>query len=228
MIFIVSWCYGGLAMVVFILFWQGSCPPYTGTTRGSLWPVTSKLHSQRKKTVSEGIGSLLVFGGSWKMWRQGTEKDPGKIREQWRISSEYLRCIRSRCRIWVAYGETRFGIVCARAVSFQSFPSKDKDTLGRAGPVACCAEALDGPNRWMIPATGKFWSVVFATGAVSDVEKYTVLSSPSCFCTHVTFYGVDCLGTYFTHVQTCNVIRVSSATEWTAPVHTLHMPKHVM
>ena len=28
MIFIVSWCYGGLAMVVFILFWQGSYPPW--------------------------------------------------------------------------------------------------------------------------------------------------------------------------------------------------------
>ena len=28
MIFIVSWCYGGLAMVMFILFWQGSYPPW--------------------------------------------------------------------------------------------------------------------------------------------------------------------------------------------------------
>ena len=27
MIFIVSWCYGGLTMVIFILFWQGSYPP---------------------------------------------------------------------------------------------------------------------------------------------------------------------------------------------------------
>ena len=30
-------------------------------------------------------------------------------------------------------------------------------------------------------------------------------------------------GTYFTPVQTCNVTRVQSATEWTASVHTLHM-----
>ena len=28
MIFIVSWCYGGLVMVIFILFWQGSYPPW--------------------------------------------------------------------------------------------------------------------------------------------------------------------------------------------------------
>ena len=33
---------------------------------------------------------------------------------------------------------------------------------------------------------------------------------------------MDCFGTYFTHVQTCDVIRVQSATEWTASVHTLH------
>ena len=39
---------------------------------------------------------------------------------------------------------------------------------------------------------------------------------------------MDCFGTYFTHAQTCNVTRVQSATEWTASVHTLHMPKHVM
>jgi len=35
-------------------------------------------------------------------------------------------------------------------------------------------------------------------------------------------------GTYFTHVQTCNVARVHTATEWTASVHTLHMSKPVM
>ena len=33
MIFIASWCYGGLAMVVFILFWKAPTPP-GGTTRG--------------------------------------------------------------------------------------------------------------------------------------------------------------------------------------------------
>jgi len=35
-------------------------------------------------------------------------------------------------------------------------------------------------------------------------------------------------GTYFTHVQTGNVTRVQSATEWTASVHTLHMSKPAM
>ena len=36
---------------------------------------------------------------------------------------------------------------------------------------------------------------------------------------------MDCFATYFTHVQTCDVTRVQSATEWTASVHTLHMSK---
>ena len=36
---------------------------------------------------------------------------------------------------------------------------------------------------------------------------------------------MDCFGTYFTHVRTCVYVRVQSATEWTASVHTLHMSK---
>ena len=34
---------------------------------------------------------------------------------------------------------------------------------------------------------------------------------------------MDCFGTYFTHVQSCNVTRVQSATDWTASVHTSHV-----
>ena len=39
---------------------------------------------------------------------------------------------------------------------------------------------------------------------------------------------MDCFGTYFTHVQTCGQVRVQSATQWTASVHTLHMSKPVV
>jgi len=38
------------------------------------------------------------------------------------------------------------------------------------------------------------------------------------------FFGYPCC----LHAQTCNATRVQSATEWTASVHPLHMPKHVM
>ena len=30
---------------------------------------------------------------------------------------------------------------------------------------------------------------------------------------------MDCFGTYFTHAQSCDSVRVQSATEWTASVH---------
>ena len=39
---------------------------------------------------------------------------------------------------------------------------------------------------------------------------------------------MDCFGTYFTHVQTCENVRVQSATEWTASVQTLHVSKPVI
>ena len=39
---------------------------------------------------------------------------------------------------------------------------------------------------------------------------------------------MDCFGTYFTHVQTCDNVRVQNATQWTASVHNLHMYKPVI
>ena len=39
---------------------------------------------------------------------------------------------------------------------------------------------------------------------------------------------MDCFGTFFTHVQTCDNVRVQSATQWTASVHALHMSKPVI
>ena len=41
-------------------------------------------------------------------------------------------------------------------------------------------------------------------------------------------YGMHCFGTYFTHVQTCEKVRVQSAAQCTAAVHTLHMSKPVI
>ena len=37
-----------------------------------------------------------------------------------------------------------------------------------------------------------------------------------------------CSCTYFTHARTCDNVRVQCATQWTASVHTLHMPKPVI
>ena len=59
--------------------------------------------------------------------------------------------------------------------------------------------------------------------------RYILYTCPNLWCNSCSkCYGMDCFGTYFTHVQTCDVTRVQSATEWTASVHTLHMSKSVM
>ena len=59
--------------------------------------------------------------------------------------------------------------------------------------------------------------------------RYILHTCPNLWCNSCsTCYGMDCFGTYFTHVQTCDVTRVQSATEWTASVHTSHMSKPVM
>ena len=39
---------------------------------------------------------------------------------------------------------------------------------------------------------------------------------------------MDCFGTYFTHAQSFDSVRVQSGTERTASVHTLHGPKAVI
>ena len=56
--------------------------------------------------------------------------------------------------------------------------------------------------------------------------RYILYTWPNLWCNSCSkCYGMDCFGTCFTHVQTCDVTRVQSATAWTASVHTLHMSK---
>ncbi len=61
-----------------------------------------------------------------------------------------------------------------------------------------------------------------------------VLYGMDCFGTYLThvqtgdklrvqvLYGLDCFGANLFHVQTCDKVRVQSATEWTASIHILH------
>ena len=59
--------------------------------------------------------------------------------------------------------------------------------------------------------------------------RYILCTCPNLWCHSCSkCYGMDCFGTYFTHVQASDVTRVQSAAEWTASVHTLHMSKQVM
>ena len=61
-----------------------------------------------------------------------------------------------------------------------------------------------------------FWCRVF--------ERLVTVSQFDIFC---SVADVGCFGTYFAHIQTCDDVRVQSATQWTASVHTLHMSKPV-
>ena len=62
----------------------------------------------------------------------------------------------------------------------------------------------------------------------SGLLRHILHTCPNLWCDSCSkCYGMDCFGTYFTHVQTCDVTHVQSATEWTASVHTSHMSKPV-
>ena len=66
MIFIVSWCYGGLAMVIFILFWQGSYPPWwhhTGICRSRclLHEELKLLHESKQEAFSNSPDSSFEW-----------------------------------------------------------------------------------------------------------------------------------------------------------------------
>ena len=58
--------------------------------------------------------------------------------------------------------------------------------------------------------------------------RYIPYAIQSCDYVRVQCYGLGCFGAYFTHAQSCDNVRVHSATEWTASVHTLHMPEAVI
>ena len=63
----------------------------------------------------------------------------------------------------------------------------------------------------------------------SGLLRYILHTCPKLWCNPCSkCYGVDCFGTYVTHVQSCDVTRLQSAKERTASVHTSHMSKAVM
>ena len=63
----------------------------------------------------------------------------------------------------------------------------------------------------------------------SGLLRYILHTCPKLWCNPCSkCYGVDCFGTYFTHVQSCDVTRLQSAKERIASVHTSHMSKAVM
>ena len=52
------------------------------------------------------------------------------------------------------------------------------------------------------------------------MDCFTLHTCPKLWCNQCSkCYGMDCFGTYFTHVQSCDVTRVQSATQLTASVY---------
>ena len=74
--------------------------------------------------------------------------------------------------------------------------------------------AVFASTGWFLPFSG-FRVFVFTSAFTCSVLAF------SC-------YRMDCFGTYFTHAQSRDNVRVHSATEWTASVHTLRMPEAVI
>ena len=63
--------------------------------------------------------------------------------------------------------------------------------------------------------------------AFSGFRVFVFTSAFTCSVLAFSCYRMDCFGTYFTHAQSRDNVRVHSATEWTASVHTLRMPEAV-
>ena len=98
MIFIVSWCYGGLAMVIFILFWQGSYPPWwhhTGIYMAETKPLRGNLRGnggRNGEVFWTRFGCRKRIGLPWAVgrwcfakWRVSKLSRPSARRITWRI-----------------------------------------------------------------------------------------------------------------------------------------------
>ena len=64
--------------------------------------------------------------------------------------------------------------------------------------------------------------------AFSGFRVFVFTSAFTCSVLAFSCYRMDCFGTYFTHAQSRDNVRVHSATEWAASVHTLRMPEAVI
>ena len=83
------------------------------------------------------------------------------------------------------------------------------------------------PKLWLHPcskcyAVGCF-RAYFTHCYAGGLLRYRLHTCPKLWCNPCSkCYGMGCLAAYFTHVQSCDVTRVQSATQWTASVQTSH------
>ena len=70
----------------------------------------------------------------------------------------------------------------------------------------------------------RFQSATRWAASVHALRMPNVLRNGLLRCACPMCYAMDCFGECFTHAQTCDNVRVQSATQWAASVHALHMP----
>ena len=94
---------------------------------------------------------------------------------------------------------------------------------------SCFKVLRNGLLRYILYTSSNLWCNSCFKVLRNGLLRYILYTSSNLWCNWCwKCYGMDCSGTYFTHVQTCDVTRVQSATEWTASVHILHIVFQVL
>ena len=156
-------------------------------------------------------GRLSFVGKSWWITRLRIHNDDN-------IHQKYMKICKYRVYYIYLYKYTSIYDHTCMYIYPQTGTFADPETHPLRGFDPLC--------RYRVLAFGRFFlDKVLRNGLL----RYILYTCPKLWCNSCSkCYRMDCFGTYFTHVQTCDVTRVQSATKWTASVHTLHMSKPVM
>ena len=158
------------------------------------------------------------------------KNNPGKTRE---IARNTPRIARNPREFFFGLGSLRFkGFFPFSAVCLCEVAMETRETfeallaglkaggchpqLKRLQKLLVCLDRLFGHTK------KPYMCVVFCSKGVKPLKwpNRRVMSLKPVF---GKCYAMDCFGTYFAHVQTCDNVRVQSATQWTASVHTSNM-----
>ena len=133
----------------------------------------------------------------------------------------------SRCYGMDCFG-TYFTHVQSRDVTRVQGATEWTASVHTSHVQSCDVTRVQGVTEWTASVHTSHMSkaVMYPVFKVlrNGLLRYILHACPKLWCNPCSrCYGMDCFGTYFTHVQSCDVTRAQSATGWTAPVHTSHM-----
>ena len=142
-----------------------------------------------------------------------------------------LRYILHTCpKLWCNPCSKCYGVDCVRTYFARVQKLSVHFTHVQSCDVNLGQSARSGLLRYTLRTCPKLWCNPCSKWYGMDCFGTYLTHVQSCDESRVQImcYAVDCLGTYFTHVQSCDVTRVQSATQWTASVHTSLMSRAVM